>query len=73
MYCIGPHGAAQMTRSAYFMGCTIYFPVKWVLKLYDMFLNGFLAKSWRFNPFLEDLGPFLRLHLGEKSGDGYQL
>jgi hypothetical protein len=38
-----------------------------------MILNGFLARLRGFNPFLEDLGPFLRPDLGVKLGDDYQL
>jgi hypothetical protein len=38
-----------------------------------MILNGFLARLRGFNPFLGDIGPFLRPDLGGKLGDGYQL
>jgi hypothetical protein len=31
---------------------------------YYMIFNGLLARFGRFNPFLEDLGPFLRPYLG---------
>jgi hypothetical protein len=35
--------------------------------------NGLLARFERFNPFLEDIGPFLRPDLGGKLAHGYQL
>jgi hypothetical protein len=38
-----------------------------------MIFNGLLARFGRFNPFLEDLGPFLRPDLGGKLGVCYQL
>jgi len=41
-------------------------------KLYYKDFNGLLARFGRFNPFLEDLAPFLRPDLGGKLGDGYQ-
>jgi len=42
-------------------------------KLYDKIFNGLLARFGRFNPFLEDLGPFLRPDLGGKLGVCCQL
>jgi hypothetical protein len=41
--------------------------------LYNKFFNGLLADIARFDPFLEDLGPFLRSDLRGNLGDGYQL
>ena len=38
-----------------------------------MIFNGFLTSFGRSNPFLEDLGPFLRLDLGGKLGICFQL
>jgi hypothetical protein len=46
---------------------------KWVFILYNKYFNGLIAIFGRFNPFLEDLGPFLRPDLGRKLGDGYEL
>jgi hypothetical protein len=35
---------------------------------YVKYFYGLLANFWRFDPFLEDLGPFFRLDLGGEVG-----
>jgi hypothetical protein len=46
---------------------------KWVLYYIILIFIDFLSSFGGFWSFLEDLGPFFRLDLGEKLGGGYQL
>jgi hypothetical protein len=47
-----------MTRGLREWGCTLNFGQIVGFTLYNKIFNGLLARFGRFNPFLEDLGPF---------------
>jgi hypothetical protein len=64
---------SQVTRISRKRGCTLDFWLKWLFILYNRDFNGLLARFRRFNPFLEDLGPYLRPDLGGKLGVCFQI
>jgi hypothetical protein len=64
---------AQVTKSSRKRGCTLIICPKVGFILCIMIFNGLLARFGRFDPFLEELGPFLKPDLGGKLGVFYQL
>jgi hypothetical protein len=57
-----PHMTKGLNRG----GCALIFFQSGFYTILKIFLIDFFSRIERFNPFLEDLGPFLRPYLGGK-------